>query len=270
MMSPNVPYGVAAAELGLSQGSLRRAGVTGPITRADLDAWQKDPPPWLAKRQKRKAQKARRQASKIRPVCLVCGGGPDVRMFPKTAAKWLLVCRSCHNAGRAAHLLGPRRRWDVNLSLGGGFVGYPLPDPNAVTLTATASDVLAALAPNVSVRGAICTLSSGFKVDIWRTNAGELQYGHEPYCEGVKALLEAKLFRLLHEGGGMTLRTFTAATDADTGLPIKELRGWLFTAGTFVPLSADSLGRCFETDSESGELIPPEPAVVFPEPQISG
>lgn len=268
MTSPYVPRRVAAAELGLSLGSLR-AGVTGPILRADLDRWRDDPPRWLAKRQKRKAANRRRQASRGRPVCVVCGGGPDVRMYPRTAAKWLLVCRPCHDAGSAAHRLDPGRRCDVDLSLG-GFVGYPLPDPYTVTPTAGPSDVLEALAPFVSAWGAICTLSCGFSVDICRTDEGELRYGPKPYDPGVKALLAAKLLRMLHEGGGMTLRTFTEAVDVDTGLPIKELRGWLFIAGTFAAISADSLRLSYETDPESGELIAPEPAVMFPEPRVSG
>jgi hypothetical protein len=269
MTSPNVPRGVAAAELRVSGGDLRRAGVTGPISRADLEAWKENPPPWLAKCQRRNASNARRQASRIRPLRLVCGGGPDVRMYPTTAAKWQLVCRPCHEAGRGAHLLDPRQPWNVTFGLD-GFVGYPLPDPNAVMLTASPGDVLEVLAPFMSENGAVCTLSSGFTVDVGRTENGELRYGHEPYCQAIKALLMAKLFTLLLEGGGLTLRTFTNALDAETGLPIKELRGWLFTAGTFVPVSADDLKVAFETDPDSGELLVPEPAVVFPDPQMSG
>jgi hypothetical protein len=89
---------------------------------------------------------------------------------------------------------------------------------------------------------------------------GAVQFGYAP---GHKDLLMARLINY----GGLILRSFLEEKDPQTGLPIKELRGWSLMLGdgdlVVTRIPADDLYWACNTDSQTGERLKPEPDVRY-------
>ncbi len=88
----------------------------------------------------------------------------------------------------------------------------------------------------------------------------KVKYGYQRHAK------EQFMARLL-QGGSLILRSFTEERDAESQLPIKELRGYVVTAQdqdlSFVRLLPDDLFWASNTDAITGEKLPPQRAVRY-------
>lgn len=121
-------------------------------------------------------------------------------------------------------------------------------------------------------RDAILTVGCGstdsFYVHPWdvRRRGGRLHYG---YSLSHYLLLVARIYWCLENWGqaSLILRSFTNRRDKRTGLPIKQIRGFLLVRHgkefklEKVPL--DDLIWANTTDPNTGERLPPEPSVEY-------
>lgn len=114
---------------------------------------------------------------------------------------------------------------------------------------------------------AIVTLTGkyehSFVIDLTRTEKG-VRYG---YALGHKELFLAKLLNSASETAAIILRSFTNAKNPRTGLPLKELRGYVVRALAgrieFFKISPDEMRDAHCTDSRTGRPIAPEEDVIF-------
>ncbi len=121
-------------------------------------------------------------------------------------------------------------------------------------------------------RDAILTLGCGdseyFYTHPWdiRRKGGRLYYGYE---KAHYLLLISRIYWCLENWGyvSLILRSFTEKRDRRTGLPIKQIRGFLLRRYQKelrlerIPL--DELIQANTIDPETGERIPPEPLVEY-------
>jgi hypothetical protein len=116
---------------------------------------------------------------------------------------------------------------------------------------------------------AIITFTTESNVESWdisRRKNGFLTFGASPslwpkfYDHFVKSISKINFSSVI-------LRSFTDKIHAETGLPIKELRGyrvWLHKHEfKFEQISLEELVSAMNTDYESGLRLPPEPAVIY-------
>ena len=103
--------------------------------------------------------------------------------------------------------------------------------------------------------------------DVKRLRSGHVVYGANPalwpkFYEWLSRAVES------NEVVGVTLRSFTDLVDERTGLPIKELRGYVLRATgegdvEYRQLSAAELVQAYSRNPLTGEPLEPEPAVVY-------
>ena len=94
-MSERVSLGAAGRRLGVSGGDIRRAGYT-KVTADRLEAWERQPPPWLRKARACKRRPPMRRAG---VSCCVCGTVREVR--PSLVEDYMyLVCGRCGRSGK--------------------------------------------------------------------------------------------------------------------------------------------------------------------------
>lgn len=111
------------------------------------------------------------------------------------------------------------------------------------------------------------TGSSGesFRFDMERTTNG-IEYADDL---GESMLVRTRFLRLAAESGGaaVTVRSFTDKNHHRTGLPYKELRGYLLREheGRLEcnQLAAESVREAFTTDATTGEPIDPEIEAIY-------
>ena len=94
--------------------------------------------------------------------------------------------------------------------------------------------------------------------------------GQIGYHVGDKQLFAAKLYRVLVEGGGMTIRQFLPIRvsrkfkNGEKGwLPEKNLYGVIFQDGKWVGLEAEDMQQAHETDASTEEPLPREEGVHY-------
>jgi hypothetical protein len=85
---------------------------------------------------------------------------------------------------------------------------------------------------------------------------------------GVREILIQYLVQASRAGCSLVLRSVTEASDAESGLPIKEIRGYYLRREQGVPtwyrLDSDAMWNAFTRDVQTGEYLPAGPDVVFP------
>jgi len=104
------------------------------------------------------------------------------------------------------------------------------------------------------------------KWDVTRAGPNEFVYGTNPhlwpefYGWFVESLRSSEVLSII-------LRSFRKEVDELTGLPVKELRGYVVSMSegkiTYRQLTARELFEAHTTDSATGERIEPEPAVIY-------
>lgn len=120
-------------------------------------------------------------------------------------------------------------------------------------------------------RDAILTIGCGsqeeFYAHSWdvRRRGRRLYYGYNKFHY---LLLIARIYWCLSNWGQLSLilRSFTGRVDRRTGLPIKQIRGFMLFYRDGLRLEKVSLEDLIEaetTDPETGEKLPPEPAVEY-------
>jgi len=102
--------------------------------------------------------------------------------------------------------------------------------------------------------------------DVMRLSNNQLVYGANPkYWPEFYVWLEEslKMSRTL----SAILRSFLDIIDEGSGLPYKEIRGYVLTLtggrATYTQLSARELRQALTTDPKTGRELPPEPAVIY-------
>ena len=121
-------------------------------------------------------------------------------------------------------------------------------------------------------RDAILTVGCGddeyFYAHSWdvRRRGGRLYYGYE---KAHYLLLIARIYWCLENWDytSLILRSFTGRRDRRTGLPMKQIRGFLLRRRgkelRLEKIPLDDLIWANTTDPETGERIPPEPSVEY-------
>ena len=61
----------------------------------------------------------------------------------------------------------------------------------------------------------------------------------------------------------LVVRQLTSKVHQPSGLPVKHVRGYACTPDMIKKLSKREFRECFEMDFETGQPLPPEPAVVY-------
>lgn len=116
----------------------------------------------------------------------------------------------------------------------------------------------------------LCADGEVLELSVIRGENGELVYGDYPGSDEGHRLLEAMLLRGLALGGGsMILRSLLYEIDSASGLPLKELRGWVLNpSGSDLEQAVErqspsAIKQAFAVDATTGQLLAVEPAVLY-------